>query len=258
MAKLPKITCIYKITSPTGKVYIGQTRNVLLRFRAHRNYKWCKYKSALINSLAKYGHESHLFDIIHLLPNDVTQPVLDAYEQLYMDCYSDCSVHLLNSKEGGYKGAHSQDAKVKMSLSAKLHLNNNPNKIEEYATRLNKAKAIWQKENPGYIDDKIKDLKKGAKEWREKNPEAVKINIKKANNASAAIKTGVKRSMEDRKKISEGQFIPIAQFDKTGNFISHWPSIKSAAKTIGIHNSTIVHCLKGKLKTAGGFTWRYK
>lgn len=258
MAKVPKTTCIYKITSPTGRVYIGQTRNVILRFRSHRNFKWCKYKAALVNSFNKYGRDSHLFEIVHLLPIDVEQSFLDTYEQLYMDCYSDCSVHLLNSKEGGYKGAHSENAKMKMSQRAKDYLGNNPGKVKEYAARINKAKEQWQKENPDYLDEKIKELKTGAKKWREQNPEAVKANIKKANDASAAIKTGVKRSLEDRRKISEGQYIPVFQFDKNGNFLQQWPSIKAAANAIGIHNSTIVHCLKGKQKTAGGFTWRYK
>jgi group I intron endonuclease len=258
MAKVSKITCIYKITSPTGRVYIGQTRNVILRFRSHRNFKYCRYKSALINSFNKHGRDSHLYEIVHLLPNDVEQSILDIYEQLYMDCYANCNVDLLNSKQGGYKGAHSEDAKTKMSEKAKLYLKNNPSKIREYAARINKAKEQWQKENPGYLVEKIQELKSGAKKWREKNPESVKVNIKKANDASAAIKTGMKRSLEDRKKISEGQYIPIMQFDKAGNYLKDWPSIKAAANVIGLHNSTIVHCLKGKQKTAGGFTWRYK
>lgn len=258
MSKLTQITSIYKITSPTGKVYIGQTRNVIVRFRAHRNFKWCKYKSALFNSLNKYGRDRHRFDIIHLLPNDVAQTVLDTYEQLYMDCYSDCNVELLNSKDGGYKGAHSEDAKLKMSIKAKSFLKNNPNKAGEYAARLNAAKKEWQNENPGYLEDKVKELQSGAKQWRDNNPEAVKTNIKKANDASAALKTGIKRSTEDRKKISEGQYIPVIQLSLSGQFIKEWRSIKDAADGVGLHNSTLVHHLKGRLKTAGGFTWRYK
>lgn len=255
---MANIVGIYKITSPSGRVYIGQTRNAVVRFRAHRNFKWCKYKSALFNSFKKYGRGSHTFDIIHLLPNDVTQDVLDTYEQLYMDCYSDCNVDLLNSKEGGYKGAHSAEAKLKMSKKAKAFLENNPKRIVEYSERLNKAKEEWQIRNPGYMEEKIKKLTSGAKRWRDENPEALKTNIKKANNASAAIKTGQKRSIEDRRKISEGQYVPIAQYTKQGEYIKEWPSIKEAASTIGIHNSTIVHCLKGDLKSAGGFTWKYK
>lgn len=258
MAKVSQIACIYKITSPTDKVYIGQTRNAKIRFRAHRNFKWCRYKSGLINSFNKYGIDSHSFEIIHFLPNDVTQDVLDAYEQLYMDLYSACGIELLNSKEGGYKGSHSDEAKLKMSLKAKVFFKNNPTKVEEYAARLNNAKNKWQLENPSYLEEKVKELKTGAKRWREENPESVKTNIKKANDASAAIKTGKKRSIEDRVKISEGQYVPIIQFDKAGNFIRNWPSIKEAAKSVGVHNSTIVHCLKGNLKSAGGFTWKYK
>ena len=57
---------IYKITSPSGKVYIGQSRNI-------KNRKWrykrldCKSQVKLYSSFKKYGFDKHKFEIIQIL-----------------------------------------------------------------------------------------------------------------------------------------------------------------------------------------------
>ena len=50
--------------------------------------------------------------------------------------------------------------------------------------------------------------------------------------------------------------IPIIQLTKSGEFIKEWPSLNEAARQLGISN--ICQCCKGRLKSAGGFVWRYK
>ena len=52
--------------------------------------------------------------------------------------------------------------------------------------------------------------------------------------------------------------IPILQFSKDGTFVKEWPSALEAYRQLGIPSSNICHCLKGRLKSAGGFVWRYK
>lgn len=51
---------------------------------------------------------------------------------------------------------------------------------------------------------------------------------------------------------------PILQYDKTGNFIREWPGVRKAEEETAIYNSNISRCCSGKLKTAGGFVWRFK
>ena len=51
--------------------------------------------------------------------------------------------------------------------------------------------------------------------------------------------------------------IPILQFSKDGELIKEWPSLCEAYRQLGIHQSNICLCLKGRLKSAGGFVWRY-
>lgn len=109
---------IYKITSPTGNVYIGQSWNIEKRFY---DYHKClaANQPALNNSFNKYGIESHSFEVIHELPIDAEQEVLNRYEQLYMDAHRDCGIALLNVKEGGSNGKHAESTKKKIQESLK-------------------------------------------------------------------------------------------------------------------------------------------
>jgi group I intron endonuclease len=54
---------IYKITSPTGKIYIGQSVNIEKRWKKYLNYH-CKNQVKLYNSFKKYNSENHYFKII--------------------------------------------------------------------------------------------------------------------------------------------------------------------------------------------------
>ena len=52
--------------------------------------------------------------------------------------------------------------------------------------------------------------------------------------------------------------IPILQFSKDGTLIKEWPSAHEAELQLGIFQQNICACLKGRLKSASGFVWRYK
>ena len=54
---------IYKITSPTGKVYIGQSININKRFYQYKKLH-CKGQVILYNSFMKHGVENHIFEVI--------------------------------------------------------------------------------------------------------------------------------------------------------------------------------------------------
>jgi len=94
---------IYKITNPTGKVYIGQSWNINKRKVFYSNLL-CKRQVKIYNSLKKYGWENHKFEIVHELPFDITQIILDTYEILYLQKYNECGFKMLNIRGGGSKG----------------------------------------------------------------------------------------------------------------------------------------------------------
>ena len=49
----------------------------------------------------------------------------------------------------------------------------------------------------------------------------------------------------------------VEQYDLSGDFIKSWESATLAGKTLGINNGNITACCKGKLKTSGGYIWKY-
>ena len=55
---------IYKITSPSKKIYIGQSINVNKRLKEYKYLSNCKTQPKLYNSLVKYGFSQHIFEII--------------------------------------------------------------------------------------------------------------------------------------------------------------------------------------------------
>lgn len=77
---------IYKITSPTGRIYIGKTKDLKNRIKAYRCLK-VKNQTILKNSILKYGWGAHKLEIIHELPIDIDNEILNNYEILYIQQY---------------------------------------------------------------------------------------------------------------------------------------------------------------------------
>jgi hypothetical protein len=50
----------------------------------------------------------------------------------------------------------------------------------------------------------------------------------------------------------------VLQYDKNGDFIKEFPSIKEVERSLGFNHGNISKCCKGNSETCGGFIWRYK
>jgi group I intron endonuclease len=103
---------IYKITSPAGRVYIGQSWDIQKRWGNYRRLE-CKNQPQLYNSLSYYGASEHTFEIMHELPQDVSQEILDTYEILYWHQHLNCNYAMLNYKEPGRGGKLPPESYIK-------------------------------------------------------------------------------------------------------------------------------------------------
>ena len=69
-----KVMGIYKITSPSGKVYIGQSKNCYNRWRSHIqktfNGASPEYEYPLYRSFRKYGVENFTFEVLEIIENE--------------------------------------------------------------------------------------------------------------------------------------------------------------------------------------------
>lgn len=59
------------------------------------------------------------------------------------------------------------------------------------------------------------------------------------------------------KRMVEKQSKNVLQLTKTGELVYEWPSINEAGRN-GFEPSNIVNCCRGKLKSHGGYIWKYK
>jgi len=109
---------IYKITSPNNKIYIGQSWCIENRLKKYEKGH-CDHQRKLYSSIVKYSWKNHIFTIICELPKDVSQEVLNLYELLYFDQYKYCGFEMMNIKEPGSKGKHSEDTRNRMSENRK-------------------------------------------------------------------------------------------------------------------------------------------
>ncbi len=113
-----KKTCgIYKITSPSKKVYIGQSQNIEKRFRHYKRLD-CKEQPRLYYSLKKHGADKHKFDI--LIECEVSE--LNEKERYYQDLYSVLNGSGLNcvlTESSDCVRVVSEDTRKKLSESSK-------------------------------------------------------------------------------------------------------------------------------------------
>jgi group I intron endonuclease len=166
-----KICGIYKVTSPTNCIYIGQSINILRRWNEYSRLKGCAKNSRLLNSLSKYGFENHKFEILHQCKIEE----LNNYEIYYIELFNSFDTdHGLNLHSGGRNHIISKETRKKQSES---HL----------------GQPAWNKgikrteEQKKAHSEKMKG-KKASDETKKKMSEARK---------------GKKHSEETRKKLSE-------------------------------------------------------
>lgn len=238
--KIPSKSGIYKLTSPSGKIYIGQSINLNKRLQSYYNsYNHLQEQRKLYNSFQKYGVDKHKFDII-----EYTE-LLDERELYWGEYYNVLGKNGLVCRLGHGKGKLSQETKDRISMSLK------GNKQSKETVEKRRLKLIGRKASDleciNKREGKLKQYQESPMDWGNKIKEA------KANSSYI-----MKNDLERSKKVSMANSKPILQYDKDMNLIKEYKSATDAMIETGVKNDTISHCLRGKTKSAGGFIWKYK
>lgn len=172
---MKKVAGIYKITSPSGKVYIGQSWDIHNRWRLHRaDFNRGRGNPHLVNSFRKYGVDTHTFEIIYQLPANPpnnTQYNLDIWEQFLMDESRAEHVHLFNMREAGSNGRPSKESIAKMVATRRSRDNF---AVSENALRKRRAALKGRPGRPHTEETKrlLADLARGkvqSEETKERN-----------------------------------------------------------------------------------------
>ena len=236
---------IYKILSPSGKIYIGQTWDIKRRFKEYKNPQ--KTQTKIYNSISKYGYENHKFEIVHELPKDINQKVLDDYEILYWEHYKSLGFRMLNIKDAGKGGKHSEESiELIRYKSTKYHgisqfdLNGTFIKFWENSHKASIELGITKSE----ISSCLSGRNKSSKDF-----------MFKEGFYSSNIEPRTYKKNRNIHKIGKRQKRCLHQYDLDGNFIKEWDSMRVASEILAINEDKISNNCRGLISQAGGFKW---
>lgn len=245
---------IYKWVSPSGRIYVGQSKNISSRLKW---YKGGHIKSAsmpkLKRSFSKYGIENHIFEIIEYCSLDKLNE-----REIFWGLKYNTLNEGLNCKLGEQNCVFSDSTKEKMG-KAKQGFKLSPESEVKRQTALRK---VWDRKNKIRIENKMNKPKyiftKEHKDNMSKSRKGKPIHTEESKEKLSQI--GKKRDMTScweasRKKRS----LPINQYDLEGNFIKRWNSASAAEKFFNPSlkvKDNIRACIRGKQKSAYGFIWR--
>jgi len=175
--------------------------------------------------------------------------------------------HLHELKKGKHKNKYLQN-----------HFNKHGSKVFQFSIlELCKEDVLLEREqyyidtlNPEFNQNKIagpfNKENKHPKPWKgEKFSEEHKRKLSE-NHADVSGEKNPAKRLEVRKKISEAnkgrkhrfhKGKPITQMNLEGNYIMTYEKIKEASRKTGVNSGNISSCIHGKLKTAGGFLWKF-
>ena len=105
---------IYKITSPSDKIYIGQSVDIHKRFEIYKKLK-CKSQTKLYCSFISYGVDAHNFEIIE----ECQIELLNERERYWQEYYNvlETGLNLLLTKTNDKSGKSSDETKLKLRTS---------------------------------------------------------------------------------------------------------------------------------------------
>ena len=213
---------IYKITSPKGKIYIGQSIEIEKRINSYKKmYEKNKGQIKLYRSFLKYGVNNHIFEIVC----ECIESELNNYERYYQELFN-CLNNGLNcrlTKTNDKSGKVSKKTLLKMSKASI----GNTHWLGKKHTEETKNKISLANTGRKYSDE---------------------INIKKGRKGRVSNRKGFFSENHPRS-------IKVLQYDLNNNFIKEWNSLMDIKRELGFNVSGISCCINNKKDFYKGFKW---
>ena len=148
---------IYKITSPSNKIYIGQSKDIERRFKGYQN-TLIKKQIKLYNSFQKYEVKNHKFEIIEECEFEQLN-IRERYWQDFYNCIEN-GLNCLYTETTIKKSYYGKDSFLRRSIAQKKVIKKYPvwnkSKINVYSDETLLKMSIIKKDKPS----KIKGIKK--------------------------------------------------------------------------------------------------
>lgn len=247
---------IYKITSPSKKVYIGQSTDIKKRLYTYK-FSHCKKQPRLYNSFLKYGVDKHKFEILC----ECNVEELNDKERYYQEVFSAIGKNGLNCRltaSSDRSGKMSEKTCEKMSVSKLGKTFSKETKLKMSETH--KGKIVTDKTRKKMSEIKVSDYIKYKTSINKKNISFFGLNRTGSKHSEESkikmseSKKGIKLSEETKKKMSEAKKGKLSNVKKklilnieTGIF---YFGAKEAAESINITTIKLYNYLNSKNKTS--------
>jgi len=250
---------IYKWTSPTGRIYVGQSKNL------NQRKEWylstgieSSSMSKLKRSFKKYGVENHIFEIIEYCSLEQLND-----KEIYWGLYYNTLEKGLNCKLGEQNCVFSENTKNKMSKVRKGFKPSPESEIKRQASlrktwdKKNQIREEKNKNKPKYIP--TEEHRKNLSQVKKGKPIHTEESKKKLSEFGK--KRDLTKAWESSSKTLSK---PILQYSTEGKFIKEWTSSNEAelyykGKRGDNIGKTIRHFNKTGIQwKAYGFIWKQK
>lgn len=271
---------IYKIVSPSNRIYIGKTYDLGKRTTHYRN-NLCKSQTLLYRSILKYGWDAHKLEIVEKIKS--TQSFVNGKEMFWIRSYMSNyhkwpEIKGLNLTDGG-EGSIGRKVSDEQRKIHSAYMKANPPKrdytkhseetLEKMRAKRNALFAsgwIHPMQGTRRTDETLKKMSEAQKgkpspHRGKKHSIKTKENMRQAALNRKSNPTGYKISEEGRKNIQVAQLKrgkPIIQYSLDGGFIKEFAGIGVACRELDIPRSTLGNLLNRTKKPEGKFIFRYK
>lgn len=212
---------IYKITSPSGRIYIGKSKNIKKRIKDYK-YQSKTRKSIIHDSIRGYGWDAHKIEIIEECADELLSEREIFWIKELKSYWLDNKGVGMNMTRGGEAGGGSW---------------------------------IWDVERRKRQSDKFRG--EGGTFYGKKHTEETKKYIgelAKRRNLESGIKVpewGAEKARQKRRN-------PVIAYDSKGNFICEFESLNMASSRLQISRASISDSLKFGSWVNGNYLFKYK
>lgn len=213
------MTGIYRIISPTGRIYVGQSVDMGKRFE---NYRQGSYlgQTRLKNSMLKYGINLHSFEILE-----------------------ECKIEELNERERYWQEFY--DVIGRNGLNCKLTKTEDKSGKNSEESNLQRSKTMKEKgyKPPSRLGCKMKDS-------------TINLIRQKATGRGHSEETRNKIS-NNKKGKPNGRAKGVLKFNLDGTLLQKFRTTKEAGESVNRSQTNIQAACKGVTETCAGFIWKY-
>lgn len=229
--------CVYRHTSPSGKVYIGITcQNPIRRWAHGHGYRKNSY---FMNAIRKYTWEAFTHEILFdgLTKEEACEKEIELIG-FHRSNNEDYGYNISSGGEFGGTG-HTLSEEARRALSE---------------SKKGKNHYLYGKRMPEEHRQKLSEAQKGKRLPPEQCRQISERQMGEKNH-----NYGKKASEETRKKMSEShrKYI-IVQMSLDDEVIARYPTTRVAAVAVGGYATAIAAVCRGKKNKTAGYKWKYE